>query len=232
MIAFFLSMPGRGSYNGKWTGEGRPYVRVYSENSVPKEYIGQSFEYRWNDGWVAVVSVEKVDSKEGNKLRKRSVGFNGYDWMIESIINHGKIITNSDFIEKEGTDEQKFILSIYNIANICYTNKDFTYITDCSLSYNNVRELVDKNILDKSTELYSGGPTVQEILKFMSKYKEILYILQARVKDRKFTFTCMYKNCFDKNICAEPEDELDKILKNAPSSELMFNGKNMKYIFI
>lgn len=36
MVAFELSMPNRGSWNNRWTGEDRRYVRVYDQRTVPK----------------------------------------------------------------------------------------------------------------------------------------------------------------------------------------------------
>ena len=91
-------MPSAGSWNGKWSGEGRPYVRV---RNISKKMAGECaidaiikqgrYTYRWDDGWCAAVDVRQVDSKESAKLRKRSVGFMGYDWMIDSILDYGDI---------------------------------------------------------------------------------------------------------------------------------------------
>ena len=92
MIVFTLKMPHRGSWNGRWSGESKIYARVRSNNTVPKDVVGQDFYYNWNDGLCAFVSVTKVDSKEAAKIRNKSSGFCGYDWMIESIIKNGKII--------------------------------------------------------------------------------------------------------------------------------------------
>lgn len=91
MIAFILTMPNRGSWNGRWSGENDLHAIVKTERSVPKDVIGKSFCYRWDDGWSACVSVEKVDCREGNKLRKKSRGFCGYSWMVDSIIKKGVI---------------------------------------------------------------------------------------------------------------------------------------------
>ena len=92
MIIFTLSMPTRGSWNDRWSGESKIYARVRSNNTVPKDVVGQDFYYNWNDGWCACVSVTKVDSKEAAKIRNKSAGFCGYDWMIRSIIKNGEII--------------------------------------------------------------------------------------------------------------------------------------------
>lgn len=94
MIIFTLSMPNRGSWNGRWSGEDRVYARIFHNNDVPKDIIGKDFYYNWDDGWCACVSVTKVDSKEAAKIRKKSVGFCGYDWMIRSIIKNGEIIVD------------------------------------------------------------------------------------------------------------------------------------------
>ena len=92
MIIFTLSMPNRGSWNGRWSGENRVYARIFHNNGVPKDIIGKDFYYNWDDGWCACVSVTKVDSKEAAKIRKKSAGFCGYDWMIRSIIKNREII--------------------------------------------------------------------------------------------------------------------------------------------
>ena len=92
MIAFELTMPHCGSWNGKWTGEDHNYIRVMDQRKVPKEYWGKDFYYRWDDGWEARVSVTQVDVKEGRRLERLSSGFAGYDWMIRSIIKHGEIV--------------------------------------------------------------------------------------------------------------------------------------------
>lgn len=91
MITFELSMPHAGSWNGKWTGEGRCYVRTMDERRVPKEYWNKDFYYRWDDGWEACVSVRRMPVGEARKLERRSVGFAGYDWMIKSIVERGCI---------------------------------------------------------------------------------------------------------------------------------------------
>ena len=96
MIIFTLSMPNRGSWNGRWSGENRVYARIFHNNDVPKDIIGKDFYYNWDDGWYACVSVAKVDSKEAAKIRKKSAGFCGYDWMIRSIIKHGEIIVEEE----------------------------------------------------------------------------------------------------------------------------------------
>jgi len=91
MIVFTLTMPNRGSWNGHWTGENELHAIVRTERNVPKDIIGKSFEYNWDDGWTAKIEVEKVDCKTANKIRKNSKGFCGYDWMVKSLIKKGYI---------------------------------------------------------------------------------------------------------------------------------------------
>lgn len=97
MVVFTLSMPGIGSWNVQWSGQGKVYARAYPNRMVPKEVIGKSFYHSWDDGWSACVDVEKMDYKDANKLMKNSSGFMGYDWMIESIIRCGDIRYRKDW---------------------------------------------------------------------------------------------------------------------------------------
>lgn len=99
MIVFELTMPGVGSWNGKWSGAGKLYVRTRKEREVPKDYWNKCFFYRWDDGWEACVSTILMPAKEARKLEKKSNGFCGYDWMIESIIKYGGIFTEHELEE-------------------------------------------------------------------------------------------------------------------------------------
>ena len=91
MIIFELTMPNRGSWNGKWSGDGNLFVRVRKEKDVPKELWDKSFYYRWDDGWTACVTTTHMSATEARKLESKSAGFQGYDWMISSIIKNGYI---------------------------------------------------------------------------------------------------------------------------------------------
>ena len=94
MLCFELSMPNVGSWNGKWTGENEKYFKTRKcPIKKQKELHGKSFYYGFGDGWGANVLVEKIDSKEAAKRRRNSVGFCGYDWMIDEILKFGRILT-------------------------------------------------------------------------------------------------------------------------------------------
>jgi hypothetical protein len=100
LVAYFLSMPNCGSWNGEWTGKGYKFVKVrkYTKQQCRDmmhnpDKIGESkqWSYRWSDGWSAMVTAKKIDSKTANNLRKSSDGFCGYEWMIDSIEKTNKI---------------------------------------------------------------------------------------------------------------------------------------------
>lgn len=99
ILVFTLSMPGCSSWNGKWSGEGEKYVIV--KTFLSKQSIEQGkqilkkgyFDYSFGDGWRAGIDVDQVTSQQAAKLRKQSDGFCGYDWMVNSIIEHNEIRT-------------------------------------------------------------------------------------------------------------------------------------------
>jgi len=95
ILSFTLSMPNNNSWNGKWSGEDDLYVVVKTirSNKKAQEILdGSSYYYNFGDGWGASISVEEVDAAKARKLRKRSKGFCGYNWMIEDIELYGKIL--------------------------------------------------------------------------------------------------------------------------------------------
>jgi hypothetical protein len=107
-VSFQLTMPNVGSWNGRWTGASKQYfvIRKYLKNVSYRDGIksGRILEllggedragwyYNFGDGWGASVTMEIVDAKEANKRRKASSGFCGYEWMIDSILKHGEILS-------------------------------------------------------------------------------------------------------------------------------------------
>jgi len=231
MIVFILSMPGKGSWNNQWSGEGRLYAKFLPDNKVPSEYIGQSFKYRWSDGWEASIKVEKVSTTEANKMKRRSAGFCGYDWMIDSIINHGYIITADNYIEEFGTEEQKYILNICQLIGVADHDEDYTYLREFHMNRKDLETLVDNNIVNILDEVYSGGPTINDVLKFMNKYKDELFIITAKASNKQITFLSMYKNSFDRVACIESAIEMEAMFKHAPSNDIMFDGHTKEYKF-
>lgn len=93
-LCFELTMPGRGSWNGRWSGEKDRHIIIRTVDDKKGENLnGRSFCYRWPDGWTACVTVNAVKPKEAAMLKKKSRGFGGYDWMVDSIIRFGTITT-------------------------------------------------------------------------------------------------------------------------------------------
>ena len=99
IICFELSMPNVGSWNGRWSGEGRCYVRISkfgrskaTKQRAAKILVEGSYYYNFGDGWGASVSVREVTASEAAKIERKSAGFCGYDWMIDFIIRDGEIL--------------------------------------------------------------------------------------------------------------------------------------------
>lgn len=98
MMCFTLSMPSNNAWNGKWTGEGNVYAIVRGTGRT-KKYKEEMqaildkgyFTYSFGDGWTAGITVTEVSAAEAKKIQKKSQGFCGYDWMVDSIIMHGEI---------------------------------------------------------------------------------------------------------------------------------------------
>ncbi len=106
ILAFILTIPNNNSWNGKWSGEGTLYARLKTykgkrASEKAASMIGNHY-YRWDDGWGANVQVKEVDAKEARKLRDKSKGFCGYDWMIESLVRYGKIYADHQVPKEQG----------------------------------------------------------------------------------------------------------------------------------
>lgn len=98
-LCFRLSMPNVGSWNGKWTGEDNFYA-VVKQFKTKKALLAAGllkpyYHYNFGDGWSAGISITEVDGKEVRNIRRNTMGFCGYEWMIDSIVKNGKIL-NSD----------------------------------------------------------------------------------------------------------------------------------------
>lgn len=83
---FELSMPSNNSWNGKWTGEDRKYTVARNVSKKKMETLKEYHTYNFGDGWVAGVTVREPKPRE-----RVTNKFCGYEWMIDSILLHGKI---------------------------------------------------------------------------------------------------------------------------------------------
>lgn len=91
MIVFKLTMPKSGSWNGKWSGEGKLYTLSKQNKQVPKKCWGKTYMYNWSDGWTVRVDAIWMPFHEAEKYTRKSEGFQGYDWMVDSIIKYNEI---------------------------------------------------------------------------------------------------------------------------------------------
>ena len=100
-LLFTLSMPNPPSWNGKWSlaHEKHTRARAFTDddfNRLPKSIVGTHY-YRWNDGWTAQIDVKATTSHyQKERHLKNSAGFCGYDWMIDSLVDCGKIRSSYD----------------------------------------------------------------------------------------------------------------------------------------
>ena len=99
ILAFRLNMPGVNSWNGRWSGEGRDHVKVVTFRGKAGNAKGQqilshgSYHYDFGDGWRARIDVEKIDSARAARIRRGQPTFCGYCWMVDSILQFGKILS-------------------------------------------------------------------------------------------------------------------------------------------
>lgn len=98
-IIYRLSMPNVGSWNGKWTGEDREYyvIRKYSDKKALKILENDSYYYNFGDGWGASVNLAEIYGK----YKPKSAGFSSYEWMIDEIEKHGRILTLQERCNRE-----------------------------------------------------------------------------------------------------------------------------------
>ena len=92
-LAFELSMPSNNSWNSKWTGEDKKYI-ITRQIDDPEAAVIYNHAPYWHDfqnNWIAQVDITRITNLEAEQLEELSDGFCGYDWMIDSIIKHGRI---------------------------------------------------------------------------------------------------------------------------------------------
>lgn len=96
LLSFTLTMPERKS-NERWSGDGRYYAvcRWFGRDDREKAHrlLAHSPYYHDLGGWVACITVEQVTAPIARKIKRRSQGFGGYDWMVDSLCEHGEIQT-------------------------------------------------------------------------------------------------------------------------------------------
>lgn len=88
IVRFHLTMPNVGSWNGVDTGKKDNYF-LFKElhRQEAEELNGKSFYYDFGDGWSANVECQIVQKPT------KTAGFRGYEWMVDEILVHGRILT-------------------------------------------------------------------------------------------------------------------------------------------
>lgn len=93
-IEFRLAMPGKASWDGKWSGDDRNYTLLRDlDDDQAAQLDGRSWSYSWPDGWRAEIYARLAHVGE---TRKPSHGFHGYDWMVASILQYDKIYADHE----------------------------------------------------------------------------------------------------------------------------------------
>ena len=90
-VEFKMTMPGIGSWDGKWSGSSKNYliVRSLSDEEIKALGVPCSWSHHWSDRWSANVSARIM--KKGERSKKTD-GFCGYDWMVDNIVRYGATV--------------------------------------------------------------------------------------------------------------------------------------------
>lgn len=98
ILCFTLTMPTRASWNGRWSGEEKLYAKLVYLASTKEAKVRAAalveagpYHHHFGDGWSASVSVRVVKASEAKSITRKTSGFCGYDWMVDSIRQHGDI---------------------------------------------------------------------------------------------------------------------------------------------
>jgi len=95
-ILYELTMPGIGSWNGKWTGADTRHcvIRSYKTDDVPDKVLAKvNYEHDFEDGWVANIHCSEITELKAASIEAKGFGFCGYEWMVDNIEETGRIKT-------------------------------------------------------------------------------------------------------------------------------------------
>lgn len=91
------------TWNGRWAGEDKIFAKEVFLSTSKRERLSElgfdlrrgakkSFTHDFGDGWVAEITMTVGAKKDFKEVMKHSEGFMGYEWIIDSILKHGKIV--------------------------------------------------------------------------------------------------------------------------------------------
>lgn len=91
------------TWNGRWAGEDNVFAKEVFLSTSKRERLKElgfdlrrgakkTFTHDFGDGWVAKITMTVGAKKDFEEIMKHSEGFMGYEWIIDSILKHGKIV--------------------------------------------------------------------------------------------------------------------------------------------
>jgi hypothetical protein len=87
-VIFELSVLDSRGWNGKWAEIGCKYT-VMRKLDTKSSLIGKCFTYNWKDGWYVRVDVRRA--YQFGRKEKPTGKFCSYEWMVDSLVQHGEI---------------------------------------------------------------------------------------------------------------------------------------------
>ena len=220
MIAFIITMSDV-DWKTKRVLDTKFTVTILKRRIDRKDYIGQTFTYNRKDGYTISVLVKTLSDKEADNV-KNIYATSQYNWIVDSILEHGKIITPKEFAIELGTDQQKKVLKICEIASSTKPNNRYTELEDFGLRYHDLQRLIDEGLLNENDEVYNNGPTIGKLILVM---KEVHAwdggpYLHGKYYSDKFFFTHMLGN----SMFPETEAKFDTLFKGCYKDKYREDG--------
>ena len=93
---FSLEMDKINSWDGNWSGQNSLHVVLRAGLDRYRMLREGVYYYQFDDGWRAKIEVRFTTFEDAYDLYKKSTGFCGLEWMVDSICNLGKIVCPRD----------------------------------------------------------------------------------------------------------------------------------------
>jgi len=104
-VAFEITMPVTNTWNGRSSLDHKheEVVRSFRDHDLAEKILERErFSYSFGDGWVATIKVREVDGRESLRIKRKRSDFWGYGWMVDSIVDFGKILPSAKRSEAVG----------------------------------------------------------------------------------------------------------------------------------